>query len=128
MELLNLAESKLTPRVNFDFSTGTLDITGKSIPEDAPGFYSTIMDAVIRYEQSPQAVTTLNFALVYFNTSSSKCLLKLLTTFSAMNKRLTKVKVNWSYDVDDEDQLETANDLESSSGLEFNYIGVDIDS
>jgi hypothetical protein len=125
MAELNIPSAKLTPSVMFDFSKGFFEIKGSSIPENAVEFYDPIIAAVLKYGENALPVTTVNFHFTFFNTSSSKCLLKLLSAFSSLNKRATKVKINWSYDPDDEDLLETANDLESSCGLEFNYLAVE---
>ncbi|MCC6371513.1 MAG: DUF1987 domain-containing protein [Bacteroidia bacterium] len=125
MDVLSIAEAKSTPAIRFDLNAGQLDIKGRSIPENAPEFYQPLMKAIDEYGTNPQSETIVNFALVYFNTSSSKCLLRILTALSNINTKGTKVKINWYYDGSDDDQLETANDLESTSDLHFNYICVD---
>lgn len=122
---LIIPEDKKTPAVTFYFNQGVFHLKGKSIPENAVDFYNPIIEALVAYGNHAQPVTTVNFALEFFNTSSSKCLLKLLSALANINRRLTKVVINWHYDPDDEDLLETANDLETSCGLEFNYIAVE---
>lgn len=128
MEALNIAEAKNTPSIVFDLKNGNLEIKGKSIPENAPDFYQPLMEAIQVYSEALQAITTLNFSLLFFNTSSSKYLLKILTAFATLNKRGTKVVINWYHDPDDEDMLETANDIENSCGLEFKYHAKDMGS
>ena len=122
MELYTLEATKSTPAIRFDFATGVLDIKGISIPEDAPGFHKPLMEAIRKYGEKVQKQTTLNFAYSFFNTSSSKCILGLLNAFAKLNKQGTHVKVNWYYEVSDDDLLETAQDFESIVDLEFKFI------
>lgn len=127
MEIFQREGSKSTPAITLNFLNGTFELKGISIPENAIGFYEPVLEAIREYENKAQANTTVTFALTYFNTSSSKCILRILSAFADMHKRVTKVKVEWYYDISDDDQLETANDLEDSCNLEFKYIGVDPD-
>jgi SiaC family regulatory phosphoprotein len=122
MKLLTIAEGKHTPSIDFDLAKGTLNLKGKSIPENAPEFYQPLIEAITEYALALQPITTLNISLIFFNTSSSKYLLKVLTSFASLNKRGTTILVNWHHDPDDEDMLETANDLENSCGLDFKYV------
>lgn len=125
MNELIIPQAKLTPSVNFNFQSGIFEMKGNSIPENAPAFYDPLCEAVNQYGTNAQANTVLNIRLNYFNTSSSKCLLKLFSAFSSLHNKVTQVEVNWYHDPDDEDLLETANDLEFSCQLEFNYIAVE---
>ena len=63
-----------------------------------------------RLRTKSKPLTSVNFKLRYFNTSSSKAILKVLIMFADLHKRLTRVKVNWYYDADDEDMHDTAKD------------------
>ena len=122
---IEIEATKSTPSVFIDFSRGLFEFKGRSIPEDPREFYDPILKTIEVYGEQAQEVTLVNIALNYFNTSSSKYILRLLASFSNLNKRVSKVKVNWYYDTSDEDLLETANDIESSCGLKFSYIGID---
>jgi hypothetical protein len=122
MELLTIEEGKHTPSINFDLTKGILNIKGKSIPENSTEFYQPLIEAITEYGLALQPTTTLTISLIFFNTSSSKYLLKILTSFASLNTKGTTVLVNWHHDPDDEDMLETANDLENSCGLDFKYI------
>ena len=60
-----------TPTVNFDASTGLLDLRGRSIPENSIEFYKPLIDWVDQYGRNPKPSTRLRVQLEYFNTSSS---------------------------------------------------------
>jgi hypothetical protein len=124
MQVLEIPETRLSPSVYFDPSLGALNIKGRSIPEDAVEFYKPVIQALEQYEEHARPETTVNFAFIHFATSSSKCILQILNMLARFHKRVTKVKINWYYDITDEDLLETAKDLEEISTLKFNFIGV----
>lgn len=122
MEIFKIEATRSTPSVNFDFGSGIMEINGMSVPEDAINFYIPVNDTVLRYGKNAQPITTLNLHFLYFNTSSSKCILGLLNAFAKLHNEVTKVKVNWIYDPADEDQYETAQDFQSITGLDFRFI------
>ena len=124
MSNLYLAAGKNSPEVKLNPDDGYFELSGVSLLENPTSFYENIYLAISDYGQSPKPLTSVNFKLRYFNTSSSKAILKVLIMFADLHKRLMRVKVNWYYDADDEDMHDTAKDLESISGLEFNYIAV----
>ena len=48
-------------------------------------------------EKTPNAETTVDIKLEYFNTSSSKCILDLFKKLESLNGSGTSVKVNWYF-------------------------------
>ena len=122
MQLLSIAKGKHTPFINFDLTNGILNIKGKSIPENAPEFTQPVIETITECSLALQTITTPNISLIFFNTSSSKYLIKVLTSFASHNNKGTNVLVNWHHDTDDEDRLETANDPKNSCEPDFKYI------
>lgn len=123
-EIFTISETKTTPEIRFDFSWGILEIKGVSIPEYPAEYYRPLMDAISRYAKKTKETTTVNFSLKYFNSSSARSLLNIISAFKSIVHSSSKIIVNWYYDMADEDQLETVKDLEDLSGIKFNYIGV----
>ena len=64
-----------TPRVVLDPAAGSLSFSGCSVPENADGFFSPILDRVEQYAERPAARTLVEVELSYFNSSTSKYLL-----------------------------------------------------
>ena len=120
MSSFHKGSTKTTPEVKFE--NGVLELRGVSIPENAVEFYRPLMSAITEYCGNPKPETTLNIYLYYFNTSSSKCLLGVFNAFEKVNKRMTKVKVNWYYDAHDEDFLDTAKDYQDLVKIDFDFI------
>tara|TARA_B100000508_G_scaffold48272_1_gene37509 strand:+ start:57474 stop:57857 length:384 start_codon:yes stop_codon:yes gene_type:complete len=122
---LNMEGSPKTPTVNFDESSGVLEIKGRSIPENSVEFYKPLNEWVESYGNSPQSVTTFDVKLEYFNTSSSKCILDLFKILENLNGNNTEVKVNWYFEEDDEDMEEAGEDYQAIINLPFKMIEVE---
>ncbi|RYM33056.1 DUF1987 domain-containing protein [Brumimicrobium glaciale] len=125
MENINLDGTPKTPSVTFNFENGTLEIRGRSIPENSVEFYKPLNDWIEQYGESPQPATVFDVKLEYFNTSSSKCLLDLFKLLENINKKDTDVKVNWYFEKDDGDIEEAGEDYQAIIPLPFTMIEVE---
>ncbi len=125
MENLNLEGSAKTPTVNFDSGNGTLELKGRSIPENSIEFYKPLNDWIDDYSGDPKGQTTVDVKLEYFNTSSSKCILDLFKQLEKLNQQNTQVKVNWYFEEDDEDMAEAGEDYQAIIDLPFEMIEVE---
>lgn len=125
MENLNLEGSAKTPTVNFDSVKGTLELKGRSIPENSIEFYKPLNDWIDSYSLNPKAQTTVDVKLEYFNTSSSKCILDLFKQLEKLNEKNTQVRVNWYFEEDDEDMAEAGEDYQAIINLPFEMIEVE---
>jgi hypothetical protein len=123
MDNLFLAANLSSPEVDFRFDQRTLSIKGESYPENAAQFWGEIITTLRRFladDESSDAIT-VNVALAYFNSSSTKMLFSL---FDALNERAeagTEVILNWYHDEDDDTIFEFGQELkEDFSALVFN--------
>lgn len=118
-------EAYFVPTVNFDAETGVCEISGESYLEETVKFYAPLFDWITKFTENEKRPLIFNFKLSYFNTSSSKCLVDLLSMLKAYQKAGGKVEVNWYYDDSDEDideELEEVEDFMLETGLEINKI------
>ena len=113
-----------TPTVNFDATTGKIEIKGRSIPENSIEFYKPLVDWLDEYGKNPLEKTLVNVQLEYFNTSSSKCILDVFKKLEAIHKSNHDVLINWYYEEDDEDMLEAGEDYESIIRVPFKMIEI----
>jgi hypothetical protein len=125
MENLTLEGSAKTPTINFDATSGTLELRGRSIPENSVEFYKPLNEWIENYGASPAGETSVDVKLEYFNTSSSKCILDLFKKLEAIAGSKTNVTVNWFFEEDDEDMEEAGQDYKAIIGLPFNIIEVE---
>lgn len=125
MDQITIEGTPKTPTVNFDGSTGKVEIKGRSIPENSIEFYKPLVDWLEEYGKSPQALTEVNIQLEYFNTSSSKCILDVFKKLEAIAKADNEVIINWYYEEDDEDMLEAGEDYQSIIRIPFKMIEIE---
>lgn len=122
MEHLKIKGTKQSPFVDFNAETGKLELSGRSIPENSFEFYNPLLEWLMEYAQNPKEETILKVYLEYFNTSSSKYILEVLKKLKEVLKAEGKsVRVDWCYDEDDEEMMETGEDYEDVTGLQFEY-------
>lgn len=122
MEDIKIEGTPKTPTVEFNQTSGTLLIKGRSIPENSIEFYKPLIDWIGAYAQSPQENTVVSIKLEYFNTSSSKCI---LDVFKKLESVGSNVLIKWYYEEDDEDMLEAGEDYDAIINLPFNMIEVE---
>lgn len=123
MENLKIEETKYTPKIEMDKSTGVVSITGKSYPENTFEFYEPVMKWIEDYfNGNAQSSTIINFDIVYFNSSSSKLFFDFFDLLEENNSEYDII-VNWMYDEKNDSALEAGEDFkEDFENLIFNLI------
>ena len=111
MDNLIINPSTHTPRIHFDASSGILEISGTSTPEDSFNFFQPIMSWLELYKSQPAAKTTLIFKMEYFNTSSTAFILRIIKVVGQINEAEKNVSVQWHYQEEDEDLVEAGRDF-----------------
>lgn len=111
MESLIIENTNKTPKVFFNALNGKMELTGRSIPENSFQFYEPLLQWIDEYVKSPHEQTCFTFKLDYFNTSSSMYILGILKKLEKMYVEGKNVRVLWYYDAEDEDMLQTGEDL-----------------
>lgn len=127
MDNLKIEGTKQTPEIDFDASSGILKISGRSIPENTFEFFNPVLVWLDEYSsQAPNSVIA-KINLEYFNTSSSKYILEVLKRLKNILGDGKNVLVQWYYEEDDEEMMETGEDYEDVCGLPFEIIAVEED-
>jgi hypothetical protein len=124
MSNLSINSTAKTPVVNFNGETGCIEITGKSIPENAFDFFQPLSEWVDNYVKSPATETNIHINLEYFNTSSAKCMLGILKQFEPIQESGRKVLVQWYYQSNDEEMMESGNDYQSVVNVPFKLVPI----
>lgn len=112
MQNISFEGNRQKPKVLFDWNKGVLAITGRSLPEQAHDLYKPLLDWIDKYNESPQQLTIFNIYLEYINSSSNKYLLLILKKLDELFLSGKAVEINWHYDEDDEDLIETAEECQ----------------
>lgn len=117
MSKLEVRPTATTPEIVFDDMTGLFLITGRSLPENSHEFFRPIHDWINQYVGVPLAITTLEFKLEYFNTSSTAHFLKLLKKLEDAVKHGSSVMVKWYYEPEDDDMREAGEDFQTLTSI-----------
>ena len=113
-----------TPAINFDLNTGTLDMKGRSIPENSIEFYQPLIDALTLYSAKVKSATNVTMHFVYYTTSSLKCILEIFRKLEDIRKAGNAVSINWLYESEDQDMLEAGEDFQTMINLPFKMVPV----
>lgn len=121
MEARKIEPTKKTPEVYLG-PEGVIKIWGRSISEDAKGFYDDVNLWIDEYLEAPAEVTSVEITLEYFNSASAKQIIMILQKLLLLTLRHKKLNVNWFYEEGDEDILEKGEYFSSILNLKFNFI------
>lgn len=121
MKLLKVTGTDFTPDISFDPEKGNFSISGVSRPENASEFYEPVIAWLNNYITDPVEKTVVEIKFDYFNTSSLKYFLILLSTLKEIEENGKELEINWHYDDEDESMLEAGKNLEELSELQFIY-------
>ena len=119
---LYLAATADSPEVDFRFDTHQLLLRGESYPENAAMFYGDIIKRVQNYlaQLDVNAKVTVDVALIYFNSSSTKMLFSLFDALNTAAKRGAHIVLNWHHDPEDDTIEEFGFELRDDfTALEF---------
>lgn len=122
MEILSIKGTQETPEILFDKAAGIFSISGKSLPEDVKEFYNPVLSWIEEYATSPNPETRLKVKMDYFNTASSKKILKLFELFKGIIDGGHKVIIDWYYQEDDEDMQDAGVDYADILEIPFEFI------
>jgi len=121
---LELKAQPDTPYVLFDRATGTFQMKGRSMPEDAAAFYEPIFSWLDEYATEPLPETFFEFELEYFNSSSLKQVLHLLLELEKLGSKGSKVTILWRYHAYDEIMEMKGQELASLIDVPFKFAEV----
>jgi hypothetical protein len=122
LENLDIAKTKDTLEIHFDVETGILSLEGASYPENPIDFFEPIYRWIKRYTSEIGKTITVNVKINYLNTSSSKCIIDFFELLEEYHQERGVVKINWYYEEDDEDMLETGTELCEELKLTYKLI------
>lgn len=122
--LIQIEAADNLPKVTFDETIGTLLISGKSYPQNADQFFLPIITKLNDYLKEPKDKTTIHLEIEYFQTTSQRFLIQILSMFVRSIPKNNLI-INWFYsseDEDEEDYVFAGKELEKILKTEFNFI------
>jgi hypothetical protein len=114
MENTFIPARERTPEVDFRFQDRCLSIRGEAYPEDAASFFGPLLKDMAAYCESIQGQDlSVEFQLIYFNTSSAKALMNMIQILESTARAGTKVEVRWLFQEEDDVIREFGEDFSS---------------
>jgi hypothetical protein len=123
VEIPAVKETPYFPAVNFNSEKGVCEISGESYMEDCYKFYLPLVEWLNEY-CSLYKTLIFNFKLYYFNTQSSRMILKFFEIFMEFKTKGGEPKINWYYMKSDPDMIEEVEDFQNESGLDINLVEI----
>ncbi len=122
METLHILAGKDTPEVYFGPDVDIFQIEGISLPSNPVKFYEPIFQWIhdYLYKSEISSKFYINIKLDYFNTTSMKLLAKFFRIIDN-SPADDFVTINWYYDKDDLDMLETGQRFDQFVKLKFEF-------
>jgi len=140
MDKFHIKGSAYIPNIDFDPESGELEIAGESYHEYTTEFYQPVFDWLENYLKelgkgdAPGKKVEMNFKMTYFNTSSSRRFIEILTMLEDYQKEQIDKKtdatdkdyvvVNWYFEENDVDMEESGEEYEEDVDLTFNLIPI----
>ena len=135
MDILEKAATSNSPKIILNHLNHIIEFEGESRPEDTKKFYAPVFLWLEEYKKyiyflannsHNNIVLNCNFKLEYFNSSSAKSFLDIITFLNEMvrDSKDAKLLINWYYEVIDEDMHETGIEFEKLVGIKFNFIAI----
>ena len=104
-----------TPHLALNLNKGRIQISGRSTMKYPHEFYPSVIFLLEEYCNNPSLETTFVIDLEYYNTLSSRYLLKMVELISRINlKRNHSATIDWHYDPEDDG---IAEDIEIFSNI-----------
>jgi len=97
MKKLIIEAGKETPQIYMDGDNGHFSISGKSYPENVYDFYEPVFEYIEQYQQHSSPKTTLEFNWLYYNTATSKVIMKIIMRLKEISPDF---QINWYYKKD----------------------------
>jgi hypothetical protein len=130
MEVYKVEATENTPLVELNHINHSLLFKGDARPENVQSFFSPVINWLEDYGKHLYFLQDLNnanidvecnFKFEYFNSSSAKYIMDIITTLSGF-KTGVNLKINWHYEEMDEDMQEAGEEFEEMMKVKFNFI------
>jgi hypothetical protein len=117
MEKLIIQEAlKNCPGIIYLIDNNTLEISGRSIPENPELIFRRLDEWITSHFEKNQSLS-VNILLEYINSGSSKYLYEILKKLTGYSKADKEVKLKWLYEEDDEAMLELGEHYRDTAGI-----------
>ncbi len=122
MDVIRIEKTNNTPSIYIDKANLLCKIEGSSFPEDAYGVYQHVLDWLSSIGDDFDSELRMEFDYDFLNSISHKKVWQILTELKKYHKSGKQVKVSWYYDENDEEIMESGEDLAELMNIPFELI------
>ena len=124
---LHIEKTNCSPEVFFDTQNNKLSIDGVTFPENATAFFKPILEWIDNFllNMPFNMELNINLTIPYMNTSSSKCIFKMLKKLQNSYKSGKNIKIFWYYHADDDTELEYIEDIMEDLEIPINTVSIE---
>ena len=122
MAKLIIQATKETPTVELDGQKGLFSISGKCYPENVTYFFKPILDYIEIYKEKPNENTTLVFNWLYYNTATTKNIIKIIMRLKDLSKNF---QIDWICKKEFDLIIEKGKELKEILNVNMNIIEID---
>jgi len=123
---LFITKRRYTPEIDFR-ANGQLSIKGISLLENSYEVYSEAITWLKELREQPLVEIKLSLKFVYVDTSSMRSLVDMIKMLNEFGDVGFMVSIDWFYEEEDHDHLDTGEALQSIAKVPFNLLTIDID-
>ena len=124
LTVLNIAQTPDSPGILFDKDKNVFEISGRSLPENTGKFYEPIIQWLEEYVKAPNSETVVTFKFDYFNSSTAKKIVEMISLLEKIRESSKAAKVIWCYGEGDELIKNRGEELKELSDVPFELVVV----
>ncbi len=122
--MTNLYIKGTTKTPEIDFKPGIMQISGRSITEDAVAFYQPVIRWIEDYFKKPEPLTRLNLKLEYINSGSNRFIFTVMKMFDEAYSHGSNVIINWYFEEDDDTIKNLGRDFQALVKAPFKMVEI----
>lgn len=122
MNDIDIAGSESTPRIRADWSSGRLEMSGDSYPENSFELFQPVLDWIGAFLDRATRPLALDLQLLYLNTSSVRAMMEIFDALQEAHERGRAVAVKWRYDRNNERVADLANEFKEDYTFSFEIV------
>ncbi len=104
------------PGIYYFVGTNTLEISGRSIPENPELVFNRLGEWISTHFEQNQALSVI-LRLEYINSGSSKYLYEILKRLTSYSRSGKEIRIRWFYEKDDDSILELGEHYRDIAGV-----------